>query len=56
MKFCKRFQNPHSLPSLSSALKFIPFEGKVITVLFVLTEHHDMKAYWGSGCTAPRIL
>jgi hypothetical protein len=21
-----------------------------------LTEHHVMKAYWGSGCIAPRIL
>jgi hypothetical protein len=21
-----------------------------------LTEHHSMKAYWGSGCIAPRIL
>jgi hypothetical protein len=21
-----------------------------------LTEQHAMKAYWGSGCTAPRIL
>jgi len=22
----------------------------------LLTEHHDMKAYWGSGDAAPRIL
>jgi hypothetical protein len=28
--------------------------GKV-PVLF-LTQHHTMKTYWGSGCTAPRIL
>jgi hypothetical protein len=28
---------------------------KVIPVL-PLTEHHAMKAYWGSGDTAPPIL
>jgi len=30
-------------------------KGKVVPVL-PLTEHHAMKAYWGSGCTAPPIL
>jgi len=30
-------------------------KGKVIHVLF-LTEHKAMKAYWGSGCIASRIL
>jgi hypothetical protein len=30
-------------------------EGKVVPVLF-LTEHDAMKAYWGSGDIAPRIL
>jgi hypothetical protein len=30
-------------------------KGKVISVHF-LTEHHAMKAYWGSGGIAPRIL
>jgi len=25
-------------------------------VLLILTEHHAMKLYWGSGSTAPRIL
>jgi hypothetical protein len=29
-------------------------KGKVVTVLF-LTEHHTMKAYWGSGRTDPRL-
>jgi len=29
-------------------------KGKVVPVLF-LTEHHAMKAYWGSGDTAPHI-
>jgi hypothetical protein len=29
--------------------------GKVVSVL-PLTEHHAMKAYWGSGGTAPPIL
>jgi hypothetical protein len=30
-------------------------KGKVVPVLF-LTEHHAMKAYWGSGVIVPRIL
>jgi hypothetical protein len=36
---------------------YLVFEvkGKVVPVLF-LTDHHAMKAYWGSGCIAPRIL
>jgi hypothetical protein len=31
-------------------------KGKVVPVLFYLTEHHAMKAYCDSGCRAPRIL
>jgi hypothetical protein len=30
--------------------------GKIVPVLFFLTEHHAMKAYWASGGIAPRIL
>jgi hypothetical protein len=30
-------------------------KGEVDPVIF-LTEHHAMKAYWGSGFIAPRIL
>jgi len=30
-------------------------KGKVVPAL-TLTEHHAMKAYWGSGGTAPPIL
>jgi hypothetical protein len=30
-------------------------KGKIVPLLF-LTEHHAVKAYWGSGCIAPRIL
>jgi hypothetical protein len=30
-------------------------KGKVVPVL-PLTEHHAMKAYWGSGGTVPPIL
>jgi hypothetical protein len=33
----------------------IKVKGKVIPGLF-LTEHHAMKAYWGSGGIAPLIL
>jgi hypothetical protein len=29
---------------------------KFVPVLFFLTEHHAMKAYWGSGSITPRIL
>jgi hypothetical protein len=29
---------------------------KVVPVLFFLTEHHAMKAYWGSGGVTPLIL
>jgi len=31
-------------------------EGKGEIVIVLLTEHHVMKAYWGSGGIAPRIL
>jgi len=27
-----------------------------MSLCFFLTEHHAMKAYWGSGGIAPRIL
>jgi len=30
-------------------------KGKDVSVIF-LTEHHAMKAYWGSGSIAPLIL
>jgi len=30
-------------------------KGKVVPVL-LLTEHHAIKAYWGSGVVAPLIL
>jgi hypothetical protein len=29
---------------------------KVKSLCFVLTEHHAIKAYWGSGGIAPRIV
>jgi hypothetical protein len=32
----------------------IKAKGKFVPVL--LTEHHAMKAYWGSGGIAPRII
>jgi hypothetical protein len=31
-------------------------KGKIVPVLFFLTEHHTMKTYWGNGGIAPRIL
>jgi len=31
-------------------------EGEVVPVLLVLTKHHAMQAYWGSGDIALRIL
>jgi hypothetical protein len=30
-------------------------KGKIVPVL-LLTEHHAMKVYWGSGGIVPRIL
>jgi hypothetical protein len=35
---------------------FLQVKGKVVPVLFFLTEHHAMKVYWGSGGIAPFIL
>jgi hypothetical protein len=34
---------------------YVKVKGKVVPVLF-LTEHHAMKAYWGNGDIAARIL
>jgi len=34
----------------------VKVKGKVIPVLFFLTEHHTMKAYAVSGSIAPHIL
>jgi hypothetical protein len=34
----------------------VKVKGKVVLVLFFSTERHAMKAYWGSGGRAPRIL
>jgi hypothetical protein len=31
-------------------------KGKVKVVPVLLTEHHAMKAYWGSGGASPLIL
>jgi hypothetical protein len=42
-----------SLPYAES-VKVNKGKGKVVPV--PLTEHQAMKAYWGSGCIAPRIL
>jgi hypothetical protein len=36
------------------ALNYVKGEGEVPVLL--LTEHHAMKAYWGSGGIAPFIL
>jgi len=36
-------------------IDYIPSPFKLTDVLS-LTEHHAMKAYWGSGDTAPPIL
>jgi len=31
-------------------------KGKIVTVLFFLTEYHIVEAYWGNGGIALRIL
>jgi hypothetical protein len=47
----------HSVPSLCDILKNIESDkGKVKVVPCALTEHHAMKAYWGSGRMPPCIL
>jgi hypothetical protein len=33
----------------------VKVKGKVVPVIF-LSDHHAMKAYWGNGSIAPRIL
>jgi hypothetical protein len=38
-----------------TCLKIMSCKGKVVVVL-LLTEHHAIKAYWGSGCTVPLTL
>jgi hypothetical protein len=43
------------LTSVSMVMDLGKSKGKVVPVL-PLTEHHAMKAYWGSGSTAPSIL
>jgi hypothetical protein len=45
-------ESPEDWVGLGSGLDAV--KGKVVPVL--LTEHHAMKAYWGSGCIVPRIL
>jgi hypothetical protein len=34
----------------------VKIRGKFVPVIFSLTEHHTMKAYWGSGGVVPLIL
>jgi len=45
--------NTEVLCNISITLK--KSKGKVVSVFF-LSEHHVMKAYWGSGSIAQRIL
>jgi hypothetical protein len=40
---------------VSNRMEISQFLGIVVPVL-CLTKHHAMKAYWGSGGIAPRIL
>jgi hypothetical protein len=45
----------HWIETSLSLIKTVQGRGEVAPVLF-LTEHHAMKAYWGSGDIAPLIL
>jgi len=48
--------SPMLMPiSKSQCYTMVKGKGKVVPVL-LLTEHHAMNAYWGSGSIAPRIL
>jgi hypothetical protein len=31
-------------------------KGKVVPLIFFLTDHYDMEAYWGSGDITARLL
>jgi hypothetical protein len=37
-------------------VKFFLYKSKVKVVPVLLIKHHAMKAYWGNGSIAPRIL
>jgi hypothetical protein len=43
-------------PKSNPVLSKVKVKGKVVPVLFRLTDHHAMKAYWESGGIAPRFL
>jgi hypothetical protein len=47
-ELCILHENYNSLDNI------LQVKDKVVPVF--LTEHHAMKAYWGSGSIAPRIL
>jgi hypothetical protein len=49
------FQLIHVHQTVQCDVTYIDDKGKDAPVLF-LTEHHAMKAYWGSRGIAPRIL
>jgi len=52
--------HPRTRVPCTLGIKFPPLKGigkgKVVPVLFVLSDHHVMEAYRGSGGIAPRIL
>jgi hypothetical protein len=53
-KFIVEKLNRHLI--LTAGLYGIFLVKEVKLPLCFLTEHHAMKAYWGSGCVAPLIL
>jgi hypothetical protein len=46
----------HLINNTVNALSRFSFKGKGKVVPVLLTKHHAMKAYWGSGCIAPLVL
>jgi hypothetical protein len=52
--YCEHGSEPSGCIKGGEFLEYL-CKGKVVPVL-LLTEHHAMKAYWGSGGIAPLIL
>jgi hypothetical protein len=55
-RFFQTFICNETIFDVSSLVALMNRFSTVFTPVLPLTEHHAMKAYWGSGGTAPPIL
>jgi len=51
---CRKFQMYYR--EINRTLSKTLYKKVKLSLCYFLTEHHAMKAYWGSACIAPRIL